>query len=159
MLNKIVNLIRLAVVSRVGVGGGQFPVQQLTYNGKTGDSMIVYPFGIHANAPADSLAIMFSINAQTESRAAIVMSNARPELEPGEVAMYHPGTGSIVKMSADGSVKITATTIELDGDVTISGGAEISGNLTVSGKDFIDHTHAQDPDSNGNTQQETKPLS
>lgn len=153
LLNTIINLIRLAVVSRAGTGVGQFPIQQMTYNGKTGDSMIVYPFGFHANASPESLAIMFSINGQPESRVSIVMSNARPDLEAGEVAMYHPGTGALVKMSADGSIKIVATTVEIDGNVTISG------SLEVNGKDFIGHTHSQGPDSDGNSQQETAVLS
>lgn len=129
MLNVIKNLIRLARISRAGVGGGQFPVQQVEYLGKTADTVVIYPFGIHANASIDSLALMFSIQGHPESRAAIVTSNNRPELEPGEIAVYHPQTGSIIKMKSDGGIEMMAPTVK------------IIGNLEVNGKDFLTHTH------------------
>lgn len=146
MLNKLKNLIRLARISRAGDGGGQLPVQQVEYLGKLAESVIVFPFGMHANVDIDSLALMFSIQGNPESRAAIAMSPDRPTLEAGEIAIYHPKTGSIVKMKANGDIDMVAPNVN------------ITGNLVVNGKDFLTHTHPQGNDSNGDTQVNTGPL-
>ena len=141
LLSKLKNLIRWARVSRAGVGSGQFPVQQVEYLGKTGDTVVVYPFGFHANAEVDNLVFMSDVHGQAENRAAVVTSGSRPDLAAGEVAVYHPGSGSIIKMKADGDIEMAAPNVNIIGDVAISG------DLTVGplAKDFITHVHVGSP--------------
>lgn len=141
MLSKIKNLIRLCRVTRSGDGEGQLPVQQVEFMGQVGDSIMVFPFGMHANVSEDALAVMFSIQGDAENRAAIGMSESRPVLSAGEVAIYHPDTGAIVKMKSDGNIELQAANINIIGDVAISG------KLTVGplDKDFLTHIHVGSP--------------
>lgn len=135
MLNKLKNLISLAYLTRSGAGGGQFPIFQIGYLGKVADCAGLFPFGLHSIPSVGSLAVVFNINGNAESKAAIIISNTRPDLKAGEVALYHPDTGATVKMNSDGTVTISADSIKLDGDVSITG------DLVVKGKDFLTHTH------------------
>ena len=178
MLTK---LIRWVLITKAAPAESQqFAVQQITYQGKVADSAVVFPYGIHANLPVDSLGLMFPIGDTSEDRAVIGYNpKVRPTLLEGEVSFYHPPTGSFItwKESGDldilvgegggGNVTINCTdaTVTASGSVTIdtptttlTGDAEIDGNLTVTGdtalgatvtsngKDISDtHTHIGSP--------------
>lgn len=136
MLTK---LIRWVLVTKAAPAEPQqFAVQQITYQGKVADSAVVFPYGIHANLPVDSLGLMFAVGDTTEDRAVIGYNpKVRPTLLEGEVSFYHPPTGSFItwKESGDldilvgeeggGNVTITCT----DANVTASGDV----NVTASG--------------------------
>lgn len=133
---------------------GDHPKQQVEYNGKVADAVIIFPYGMYANMPADVLAVKLAVNSDAENRVVIGCAPPnRPNLAAGEVAIYHPDTGDMIKISSAGititasKVTVEAPEIMLDGNVSITGDAAIDGNLTVGplAKDFLTHTHIGSP--------------
>lgn len=136
------NLIKWARITKPAPAEAQqFAVQQVSYSGKVGDAAVVMPYGLHANLPVDSLALMFAVNGESDNRAIIGYdAKRRPTLEEGEVAFYHPPTDSFIIFRASGdldiqagteggaNVNITAATVSITAD-----DVDISGNLTVGG--------------------------
>jgi len=51
-------LLRWARITKAGSDDKQFATQQLEYMGKVADAATVTPFGYHANATPDFLALM-----------------------------------------------------------------------------------------------------
>ena len=95
-IRKINRLIRWGRIAKAGADDQQFAVQQVEYLGKVADCLIVFPYGIHGNIPADALALMLSVQGNPDNRAAIAWTpKIRPQLADGEVAYYHPPTGTI----------------------------------------------------------------
>lgn len=133
-MNIIKNFLRWARISKAGDDSQQLPVQQTDYLGKVADSVILFPYGYHANLTPDSLVALFSVQGQNENRVAIGYDPVgRPKLESGEIAIFHPGSGSLIKLSADGTISITAPEIELKGNVTIAGDLTVQGDTMVKG--------------------------
>lgn len=136
------------------------PIQQISYLGKTCNSEIFFPYGIHANLPVDSNLITFSILGQSSNKISIGnLSNKRKQLEEGEVIFYHPIKGQFIylknnedifiktgeselTMKKDGS-SILKSNLTVDGDFTSTG--KILGNKveTEAGISLDDHVHAQ----------------
>ena len=117
MLSK---LIRWARITKAGSDDKAFPVQQMEYRGKVADGLIIFPYGLHGNVPADSLALMFSVGGSADNRAAIAYTPTdRPKLADGEVAFYHPPTDAHMIWRDGGHLEI----------VTGEGG---SGNITIT---------------------------
>lgn len=154
MLRK---LLRWGRITKSGDDTGQFPIQQTEYLGKAADAVIVLPYGFHANIPADALAMLFAIQGNPDNRAALPLSvKQRPQLAEGEVAFFHPETGSVVVWKADGSLEIeTLQSVTITAPtVTINGNLVVSGTMTNAGKDVgSTHQHAQGNDSGGSTEQ------
>ena len=104
MFNK---LVRWARITKASTDDKQFPVQQMEYLGKVADGIIVFPYGVHANVPADSLALMFAVEGNPENRAAIAWTpKDRPTLKDGEVAFYHPPTDAFIIWKQNGDLDI-----------------------------------------------------
>ena len=145
------NLIRWARVTKAGSDDKQYATQQVEYLGKVAESQMVFPYGIHANLPPHSLALMFAVQGNPENRAAIGWTpTKRPKLVEGEVAFYHPLIPNlIIKLKANGEMLIQS-------DVKINIVApetEFTGTVKANGKIIDDtHRHAQDPDSDGDGQ-------
>jgi phage gp45-like len=144
VLSFLKNLIRWARITGPANNQENFSVQQVTYLGKTADSLIVFPYGHHANVSNDSLALMFSIASNPENRAAIAWTpNDRPDLEQNEIAIYHPFTNSLIHFKNSGDIDITGDanlnatvtgTATIDApETTITGNVTINGNLQVDG--------------------------
>ena len=154
MLSK---LLRWARITKPGNDTGQFPVQQMEYMGKAGDGMIIFPYGHHGNVPADSLALMFAVQNNADNRAAIAWTpQTRPTLKAGEVAFYHPPTGTEIILDESGKINITSVgNVNITAPtMTLNGNLVVNGTMTNNGKDVGDtHQHAQGIDSAGNTQQ------
>jgi len=153
MLHKLLKWAR--VTKAAPTEAQQFAVQQVTYSGKVGDAVLVMPYGIHANLPVDSLALMFAVNGEPDNRAILGFDpKQRPELAEGEVAFYHPPTGSFIKWTEAGDLDIqvgegsggnvtincATATITASGSVTLdtptttlTGAVQVDGNLTVTG--------------------------
>lgn len=152
MVNMIKNLFRWARVTKAGPDNKQFPVQQVEYLGKVADCMMLFPYGVHGNLTPDSLILMMSVQGQEENRVGIGGTpNNRPELAPGEVAYYHPPTGTIIHMRASGDIDINtgsgnvnvnttnanvtaSDSVKIDTPETIiTGNVQIDGSLNVDG--------------------------
>lgn len=134
MLRKVV---RFAEITKAAVSGLQFAVQQVRYRGKSGDSAMIFPYGLHANVPPGTLGLMFTLAGSNDNRATIPTSiKVRPELQPGEVALHHPSTESLIVWRQGGKLEVTAV-----GDVTINapnatlnvGALNVTGTMTVDG--------------------------
>jgi len=99
--------------------------------GKAADTLMVFPYGLHANVPAEALALLFSIQGNPDNRAAIAWdAKVRPTLEEGEVAFYHPASGGLVVWRNSGNLEIITTA-----DISASCGnltAEASGNVSIT---------------------------
>ena len=173
------NLLRWARITKAGENGQQFFTQQMEYLGKTSDGVIIYPYGIHGNAPIDCLALMMSVQGNADNRAAIAWdAKNRPDLEEGEVAFYHPPTKGFIIWRKNGDLDIdTGQTEGAKGSInvicrqaniaaseslniespetTIDGNFTVNGTMTNNGKDVGDtHRHSQANDSDGNTEQD-----
>jgi len=168
MVSYLKRLIRWAKVVKAGADSGVYPVQQVTYLGKTGDAVMLFPYGMHANVD-EGLSIVLAVGGDAENRAAIPTSmSRRSQLEAGDVEIYSPvsrsritiransdieAVGKNITATADESVTVKAPTITLDGDAVVTGGLTVDGTMTNAGKDVgATHGHAQGPDSSGDSQ-------
>lgn len=161
-------LLRWCKISAAGGDADQFPVQQITYLGKTADAYMLFPFGMHANVDSESLGLLHAVNGDDSNKAVLPLDpDNRPKpLAPGEVAFYHPSTGSIIHFrtggdididvvkNAQGSININAVDINLTvsgavnvtGDLNVSGDTALGANVTSNGKDISDtHAHGGSP--------------
>ena len=78
-------------ITRKGAELGQYPVQQLSYLGRTVDGFAMSPYGLHSNLPRDQLALIL------DDAGRIFMGTSaigRIVVEEGEVVLYHPRTKS-----------------------------------------------------------------
>lgn len=135
MSNK--NSIRLSRITAPGADDKPFATQQMEYLGKVADGTIAFPYGMHANVPADILALMFAVQGNPDNRVAIPFNTQkRPTLAPGEVAFFHPLLPDmIIKLQANGKALIkSAVSVDVDApEATFSGNVTIAGNLQVDG--------------------------
>ena len=167
---KMDGLLKLAEVTRPGKDDADYPIQQLGWLGRAGDGVMWFPYGMHANIPADELAIVMSMQGKAEGRIAFPGSpKSRPkECPEGEVVFYHPKTGSSVRFRNSGDIEITTESavtvtaptatftgdVQVDGDLAVDGDIQTDSDLTVDGdtalgatvtsnsKDISDtHTH------------------
>lgn len=149
------NLLRWARITDPGADDKNFATQKMEYRGKIAEGLIVFPYGVHGNVPADALALMFAVGGDPENRAAIAWTpNTRPQLAAGEVAFYHPptmgwviwrasgdleiqtgngGTGNALVTCANATVTASESVTVDTPETTITGNATIDGNLTVGG--------------------------
>lgn len=164
MTDKLKNLIRFARITKAGSDTEQFATQQMEYLGKVADGLIVFPYGIHGNVPPDSLALMFAVQGNPDNRAAIAWTpKNRPELAAGEVAFYHPPSGSLIKWDEDGNLLINngSSTLTIIGDkMAFSGDLRVTGDITArfgTGNDvgLGTHKHSQGNDSDGDAEVDT----
>jgi phage gp45-like len=150
LISRLKNLLRWAKITKAGDDTRQFPVQQVTYLGKVGDCLMIFPYGFHANLTDDSIVAMFAMYGQEANRAGIGYTpQTRPQLAEGEVAVYHPRTGTMVKLQASGDVLIDAPNVAFTGNVTIEGDLTVTGNtalgatVTSNGANISDtHVHS-----------------
>jgi phage gp45-like len=154
----IKSLIRWAVVTSLSDDDKDFPIHQVGYLGKAADAVAWYPFGFHANASEDSLALMFAVESNAENR--VILPGSPKErlggkmptpLAEGEVIMYHPETKSYVHMKADGSIDVNVcknlnltVTGNVVADVEGAVSATVEGNVTVDSEGIVDITAAGD---------------
>lgn len=153
---------------------GALPVQQVTYLGKRATAALWFPYGVHANIPSGELGVLLSLLGVTEMRLALPGSPARrpKTLASGEVAFYHPPTGSRVHFLANGDVRVTAGAstvliaasgaitltpgagqkVLVAGDLEVTGATTLGGVVTSAGKDISDsHVHSGVQTGGGNT--------
>ncbi len=123
--NTIKSLLRWARVTKAGDDTGDFPIQQVGYLAKIGDTVMWFPYGMHANIPADELVLMISMQGNPEARISIPGSPQKrvKPLVSGEVVFFHPSTGSKLHFKENGDIEITSVkdvTVTVEGDVTVN---------------------------------------
>ncbi len=133
------SLLRWARTTKAGDDSKDFPVQQVGYLAKVGDSLMWFPYGMHANVPVDELVLMVSMQGNPEARVSIPGSpkkRVRP-LASSEVVFFHPNTGSKLHFKANGDIEIEATR---DLNVKVAGNmlADVEGNMTADVEGNID---------------------
>lgn len=150
MISQLKNLLRWAKITMTGDDSASFPIQQVTYLGKTADAYVLFPFGLHANLTEDSLVAMFAMHGQEENRVVIGGTpTKRPTLAGGEVALYHPDTLYMIKFDTNGDLLITAPNVQftgnvvIDGNLTVNGDTALGANVTSNGVNISDtHVHS-----------------
>jgi len=134
---SIKNLVKWCCITKSSADNKQFPVAQITSLEKVADCVILYPYGLYANAPTGALGVMFCMEGDEQNKAAIVnVTDARVKnLKEGEVVTGNPITGSCIKFDKDKNMVLTVNndlqiSVNNDNQVTING----SYNLTVAGQ-------------------------
>lgn len=137
------NLLRLARITKAGDDIDNVPIQQMEYLGKAANGVIVFPYGMHANVPADIAAIMMALQGNPENRYAIPFNtDKRPKLAAGEVAFFHPLLPDmLIKLQANGKMLVkSGVSIDVDapgatfaGNVTIAGALQVAGDFNTDG--------------------------
>ena len=102
MLTKLITLIKRCRISKPGNDSGEYPISQVSYYGKTGNSEEIYPYGMGGVAPSDSLGVLFSVGAEDSNRAHIATApSLRPKnLKPGESYFGNLLSKSIIQPDA-----------------------------------------------------------
>lgn len=123
-LRKLRAIIKFAVVTLRGDDNGKFPIQQVSYNGRVADCFIVFPYGVHANLPADSLLTILQIGGHEENLVGFggLPSERIKNLAEGEVVFFHPIKKSKIHFKKDGNIQIQSF-----GDLNV----EVSGNVNI----------------------------
>ncbi len=146
------DLIRIGTVSHPGDDSLRAPVQQIFY-GKNRNSTGWMPYGFHSIAPEETLCIILTPNANSEDSIHLPTSMLdRPKGKPGEVFIFHPITGSVIKLASDGTIEVTAPTVRINADdIQLNGDTVIDGTLDVTGDIDSDATITGATDVIGNT--------
>lgn len=126
----------------------QTPDQQAIFLGRVGDYIVVFPYGLYGDLPADTLL------KEIAPGVAVPVTVERPDdTKQGEPVFFHPltktriiprnnGDLDIITQDGAGDVNITtvnanitaSATVKLDTpEVTITGNATINGNLQIDG--------------------------
>lgn len=165
ILRRLTNLIKKAVITKGADDTGNIPRQQLTYNGKTADSEIFFPYGMSANMASGNrtMCVLFAMEGQEDNRIAMGHTpTLRPRnLAEGELVVYHPltqtkmhfrnngdldittaGASGAVNLIAPGGVNVTAPLTTITGDLTVTGDTALGAVVTSNGTDISEtHTH------------------
>ena len=135
--NTIRSLLRWARVTRVGDDTADFPVQQVGYLAKIGDSVMWFPYGMHANVPVDELCLMVSMQGNPEARVSIPGSPQKrvKPLAASEVVFFHPDTKSKLHFKANGDIEIVGFSgakqvFKANGDIEIT--SALGGNINIT---------------------------
>jgi phage gp45-like len=149
IIQKMRNMIRIGRVVRPGADNKADCISQVESMGKAANCVMVYPFGISANAPANATVLMFATGASCQNMVGIpfMPENRVPGLEPGEVAFSNPLSKSRITAKADGTIETkcgtTTLTIQKDGSIrgeTVGGFFELgaSGQMNINGNFTVD---------------------
>lgn len=157
MITKIVNMIKRAIVSNVAKDSGNVQIGQAQAMGQVVDYEPIYPYGYSANAPKNSLLILFALRGDSGDLVGIPYDpfNRNKNLEEGEVVIGNLITGANIKFAADGSIVLTPAAgkqVKIAGDFGVTGAASFSTNITSNGKNIGDlHTHSGVTTGGGNS--------
>lgn len=99
-----------------------------------------YGFASAPDADADAIAVFVGGERMHGVVIATDDSRHRPEVEPGEAAVYTK-FGDIIKLTKDGEILITSTNkvivtapdIEIEGDLAVNGNIDSTGDITAAG--------------------------
>jgi len=182
MINRLIQMVKQAYISNPTNDASVYPITQISYNGKTSNALRMSPYGVCSNPPEKSNVLLISANAQESLKFAFIddMPNRFKNLIPGEVKIGHYGNDTFIyfKDNSDieiyssndvnivgdttinittNTVNIKATTINIDGNISLSGNINatgsftVSGDCTIGGKSFLNHTHGGVQTGSGST--------
>lgn len=120
---KVCNLIKRGIVTLSGADSANFARCQVSYMGKVKNVEIVFPYGLAANLPKESLVLLFSVMGQEENMAGIgnLPGSRFKNLKEGEVVVGNPLTGAYVKFDEVGAVSVYgATTVNITAAGTVA---------------------------------------
>lgn len=151
MLSSLANMLKMGFIAACGGDRDRLPSQLVGYHGKQGNAVPLYPYGYHAVADEGSYALVISLGANGEERICIPTSMLkRPSGDPGDVFIYHPNTGTSIKLDVSGNVVVTAvgevqvnspTLVKITApDVEIVGNLDVSGDVGIGGDLLVDLT-------------------
>lgn len=160
-MTSLADMIHWSSTTRGVDEAGSYPLQQVTYLGKTANVTPWWPYGYDASVPVNHIGLTLAVLANSDSKVALFGSPGQgPKKASGEVAWFHPPTGSKIHFLANGDilletetqVTVTAPKMTISGDVTIAGDLTVDGStalsatVTSNGKDISDtHTHLGSP--------------
>ena len=115
-------------IVKAGDSTANWFVQQISYRGKTSSATIYFPYGFHANPKAEeSVCFWSAVGDDPANKIGFAWNpSVRPDMAEGEVSVYHPETGSVIKFLASGNIELTTET-----DVTLTA-ANINATATGS---------------------------
>jgi len=129
----MINDMRYATTTNDTDDSGDFQKVQMESLGKNSTAFIMWPYGFGGNAPNGSFAVLCPIMGQEDMHAAFVSDpkNRIKGLEPSEVFMQNPVSGSSVIMKKNGDIEIVCKndkklTIAKDFNITVSGDVNIN---------------------------------
>jgi phage gp45-like len=133
MERMIKNLIKRGILTLVLPDNAPATGAQVVSLGDTTDTETVYPYGLSANAPAGSEAILFNIMGDESNKVALIYSPQTrfSNLQAGEVAVGNQIIKSHIKFDQNGNIEIVAPK---DLNVTITGNVNliVNGNVNVT---------------------------
>lgn len=119
--------IKRALVTLSSKDNEKFQRMQVQYFGKTTNIEVLFPYGLNANPPEGSLALLIPINNDDSNMTAFIYDPTTrfKDLKQGEVAIGNPTTKARIEFSEDGSINIiknetTSIKINEDGSVDIN---------------------------------------
>lgn len=140
--NCIYNIIKYGIKTNNNPDTGNVPTMQVAYLGKTKDAWVLYPYGMHANAPINSVVLLHNVKGNEENQVGIA---SKPEIRPkglkiGEVVFGNFVVSSIIKFKEDGDIDISPSSelnvlkvTNFSNDINVSGDSNISGDNNVTG--------------------------
>jgi len=166
--NKITNLVRRCAVTKSAEDRHNYQVVQVQYFGKIANVEVVSIYGISYNPPINSTGLMWTVLGDEENRTAIfyLPQDRAKGLKPGEIEIGNLLTKSSVKFDAEGNIIVTstkgviiksaedvsiesatnveikATTINIDGDVNITGTLTASDDVVTGTISLKTHVHS-----------------
>jgi hypothetical protein len=138
LVTRMKGFLRWAAVSLASDDSGNYPVIQVRYFRKAANALQWTPYGLHCNAPVDTLVQMFTAG-NSEARVAFPGSPVgRPVLAVGEVVLYQPTTGASVLLKANGDIEVSPAD---GGEVKIPASA-VDGVMNEAARAVLEtHTH------------------
>ena len=121
MLDKIkaylANSIKIGVTTSASDDSKNFPENEFTSDQKSEKTVILYPYGYHANMDKGALSLLLSIQGDLANKVAIGgYTEYRPTLVAGEVAVFNPKTEKEIILKANGDLVTTVNKLSISND-------------------------------------------
>lgn len=128
--NGLNNIIRRAYVTLTNADDKNCAHTQVSSMDKIMDIEAIYPYGLFAQAPLNSLALIFSIQNNEENIAGIcyAATDRFKNLKPGEVLLGNVSTGTYIKMDKEGNIEIVSKN---DINATIDGNVNLTAQQVI----------------------------
>ena len=158
-MGRISTWLSRIVDKAIASTGNTPPVQLIEYQGGNSETAMLFPYGMYANVPNDTLAVTFFVGGTPENKVSIAGTFAnRPELEQGEIAIFRPDNETLIKFANSGDIEISTAnnvTINATQSVTVNSTEDMTlnsgGDMTLTATGSIEITAGSTVDINGST--------